>query len=59
MKRSTKDKAKGSAKEFKGKIKEKAGRATDNPDMEDQGTMDRAEGKVQRKIGEIEDVFED
>ena len=59
MKRSTRNKAKGSAKELKGRIKEKTGRATHSRDMEDEGTLERAEGKTQRKIGEIEDVLED
>jgi uncharacterized protein YjbJ (UPF0337 family) len=57
MKSSTKDRAKGRAEEAKGAVKEKAGRALGDPDMEDRGTAERAGGKVQRKVGEIKKVF--
>jgi uncharacterized protein YjbJ (UPF0337 family) len=57
MKSSTKDRVKGRADEAKGKIKEKAGRALGNPRMEDEGTAERAGGKIQRKIGEVKKVF--
>lgn len=43
--------------EAKGKIKEKAGRATGNQRMQDEGTADRAGGKIQRKVGEVKKVF--
>ena len=58
MKSSTKDKIKGSFKEVKGKVKEKTGKATGNPDLRDRGTLEKAGGKVQRKIGDVEKVFE-
>ena len=58
MKSSTKDKIKGSFKEVKGKVKEKTGKATGNPDLRDRGTVEKAGGKVQRKIGDVEKVFE-
>ena len=58
MKSSTKDKIKGTFKEAKGSVKEKAGKATRNPDLRDRGTLEKAGGKVQRKIGDIEKVFE-
>ena len=48
---------KGSAKEIKGRIKEKTGRATHSADLEDEGTLDRAEGKIQRKVGDVKKVF--
>ncbi|MGB8656033.1 MAG: CsbD family protein [Candidatus Acidiferrales bacterium] len=59
MKNSTSDQIKGKAHEVKGKIKEKVGRATDNPSLEDQGQGEKIGGKVQRKIGQIEKVLED
>jgi uncharacterized protein YjbJ (UPF0337 family) len=37
MKKSTEDKAKGTFHEVKGKVKEKVGRATNNPDLEAEG----------------------
>ena len=58
MKSSTKDRIKGSFKELKGKVKEKTGTATGNPDLRDRGTVEKAGGKVQRKIGDVEKVFE-
>jgi uncharacterized protein YjbJ (UPF0337 family) len=58
MKSSTKDKIKGAFKEAKGKVKEKAGNATGNPDLRDRGTVEKAGGKVERKIGDVKKVFE-
>jgi uncharacterized protein YjbJ (UPF0337 family) len=57
MKSSTKDKIKGGFREAKGKAKEKAGEATENPDLRDRGTAEKAGGKVQRKVGDIKKVF--
>lgn len=57
MRSSTKDKIKGSAKEAAGKVKETAGRATGNRDMEDRGTAEKTGGKIQRKVGDIKKVF--
>jgi uncharacterized protein YjbJ (UPF0337 family) len=57
MKSSTKDRAKGRIAETKGKVQEKAGRATANPRMQDRGTANKAGGKVQRKLGEVKKVF--
>ena len=57
MNSSTKDKVKGRAEQAKGVIKEKAGRATNNPRMEDSGTADRVSGTVRNKVGDIKKVF--
>ncbi len=57
MDSSTNDKVKGGLREAKGKIKEKAGEATDNPDLRDRGTAEKAGGKVQGKVGDIKKVF--
>ncbi len=54
MKQSTKDKAKGKFHEVKGKVKEKVGRATNNPDLEAEGQVEKIGGKVQTKIGQVE-----
>ena len=59
MKRRNRNKIKGSARELKGTIKEKTGRATRNPNMEDEGRMERAGGKLRKKAGQIEDVMAD
>jgi uncharacterized protein YjbJ (UPF0337 family) len=58
MKDSTKDKVQGAVHELKGKVKEKVGRATDNPRLEDEGTDEKVAGKIQKKVGDIEKVFE-
>jgi uncharacterized protein YjbJ (UPF0337 family) len=57
MKPSTKDKAAGKFHEVKGKIKEKVGQATNNPDLEAEGQVEKIGGKVQKKIGEVEKVL--
>jgi uncharacterized protein YjbJ (UPF0337 family) len=57
MKQSTKDKAKGKFHEVKGKVKEKVGRATNNPNMEAEGQGEKFGGKVQKKIGQVEKVL--
>ena len=59
MKRRNRNKIKGAAQELKGNIKEKTGRATRNRNMEDEGRMERAGGKLRKKVGQIEDVMED
>jgi uncharacterized protein YjbJ (UPF0337 family) len=60
MKRNNReDRLRGSAKEIKGHVKEKTGRALGNRRMEGEGTMERLGGKARRKIGEVEKVFED
>jgi uncharacterized protein YjbJ (UPF0337 family) len=41
----------------KGKIKEKVGQATNNPDLEGEGQDDKVGGKVQKKIGQVEKVI--
>jgi uncharacterized protein YjbJ (UPF0337 family) len=58
MKSSTKDKIKGAFEEAKGKVKEETGKATRNPDLRDRGTLEKADGKVRRKIGDVKKVFE-
>ena len=54
MKRSTRNQVKGRARELKGNIKEKTGRAMNSPDMEAEGAMERIGGKVQKKAGDFE-----
>jgi uncharacterized protein YjbJ (UPF0337 family) len=43
----------------KGKIKEKVGKASNNPDLENEGTNEKTAGKVQKKIGQVEKVLGD
>ena len=57
MKTSTQDKVEGAVKTATGAIKEKAGQVMNDPDMRDRGTLEKAEGQVQRKVGDIKKVF--
>jgi uncharacterized protein YjbJ (UPF0337 family) len=41
----------------KGKVKEKIGRATNNPDLEAEGQVEKIVGKVQKKIGQVKKVL--
>jgi uncharacterized protein YjbJ (UPF0337 family) len=58
MKESTKDQLKGTAHEVKGKIKEKAGQVTNDPDLKAEGQAENLVGKVQKKVGQVEKVLE-
>jgi len=58
MKSSTKDQIEGKLRELKGKVKEKTGQATKNPNLAAQGQDEKIAGKIQRKVGQIEKVFE-
>jgi len=57
MKSSTKDHAEGTFHQMKGKIKEVAGKLSDNTELEAEGTGEKIAGKVQEKIGEIKKVW--
>lgn len=57
MRSSTKDQARGKIHEIKGKVKELAGRATSNPELEAEGQSEKIVGKVQQKAGQIKKVF--
>jgi uncharacterized protein YjbJ (UPF0337 family) len=58
MNSSTEDKIKGTAKEAAGTVKEKTGEAVGNPDLQDRGTAEKVEGKIQKKVGDIKKVFD-
>jgi uncharacterized protein YjbJ (UPF0337 family) len=57
MNQGTKDEATGKMHEVKGKVKEKVGHATDNPNLEGEGQDEQVAGKVQKKVGQVEKVF--
>ena len=40
-------------------IKEKMGKATNNPNLENEGSNEKTAGKVQKKIGQVEKVLGD
>jgi len=56
---SVKDKVAGTAHDVKGTIKEKVGHATNNPDMEADGAVEKIGGKVQKKVGDVEKALGD
>jgi uncharacterized protein YjbJ (UPF0337 family) len=56
---STKDKIEGAVHEVKGAVKEKIGHATNNPNLEDEGTAEKVGGKVQKKVGDVEKALGD
>ncbi len=58
MKLGTKDQVEGRIHEVKGKVKKMAGQAVNNPDLESEGIAENLSGKVQKKVGQLEQVFE-
>ena len=58
MDNSTKDQVEGKFHEVKGKVKEKVGQVTNDPNLKSEGQGERLAGKIQKKVGEIEKVFE-
>ena len=57
MKSSIRDRAEGAGRQAKGKVKEVAGRATNNPNLEGEGIGEQAAGTAQRKVGQVKKVF--
>ena len=57
MKSSTQDKAESMFHELKGKVKEVAGKLSDNPKLETEGTVEKITGQVQEKVGQIKKVW--
>jgi uncharacterized protein YjbJ (UPF0337 family) len=57
MKPSIKNEIAGKVHEVKGKIKEKAGQMTNDPDLEGKGLAEKIAGKVQNKVGHVEKVL--
>jgi uncharacterized protein YjbJ (UPF0337 family) len=58
MKPSTTDEVKGTLHEVKGDAKKKMGKLINNPDLTAEGQDEQLAGKVQKKVGQIEKVFE-
>jgi uncharacterized protein YjbJ (UPF0337 family) len=54
---STHDRVEGKVHEVKGAIKESIGKATNNPNLQDEGTAEKINGTVERKVGDIKKVF--
>lgn len=58
MDTSTKDQIAGKIHELKGKAKETVGKVTNDPDLTSEGQAEKVAGTVQKKIGQLEKVFE-
>jgi uncharacterized protein YjbJ (UPF0337 family) len=58
MKTSTQNEIAGKAHEVKGKIREKAGELANDPDLEGEGISERVAGIVQKKLGQLQRIFE-
>jgi uncharacterized protein YjbJ (UPF0337 family) len=58
MKPSTTDRIKGKVHEVKGGFKEKAGQLTNDPNLEAEGQGEKLGGQIQKKIGQVEKIFE-
>ncbi len=58
MKTSIRHRTGGAFHEVKGTIKEKAGKLTNNPSLEGEGKVEKITGKLQKKLGQVERVFE-
>ena len=57
MKSSNRDNAEGTFHEVKGKVKEMAGKLSDNPKLEAKGKVEKIAGKVQKKVGQVKKVL--
>ena len=57
MKSSTQDQTEGKFHKAKGKVKEMAGKITDNPKLESEGKGENIAGKVQEKISQVKKVL--
>jgi uncharacterized protein YjbJ (UPF0337 family) len=58
MKSSVRDQVEGTLHEVKGKAKQAAGEATNSPELAAEGRDENLAGKVQKKVGQIKQVFE-
>ncbi|HEY9126767.1 MAG TPA: CsbD family protein [Acidobacteriaceae bacterium] len=55
---STHDQTEGKVHQVKGSIKQAVGDLTNNPNLHDEGTAEKIDGKVEEKIGQVKRVFE-
>lgn len=54
-----KDRIEGAGKDMKGRMKDAAGSAMNDRQMQAEGKFDKAEGTVQQKVGEAKDRLRD
>jgi uncharacterized protein YjbJ (UPF0337 family) len=58
MKPSTNDQIEGTLHDVKGKVKETAGKVTNDPNLTAEGQGEQLAGKFQKKVGQVEKVLE-
>jgi uncharacterized protein YjbJ (UPF0337 family) len=58
MSTGTEDEIKGKFHEVKGKVKDKVGNATNDPNLEIEGQDEQTAGTIQKKVGQVKKVFE-
>ena len=58
MKPGTKDQIEGAIHLVKGDVKEMIGQVINKPDLEAEGKAEQLAGKLQKKVGQVEEVFE-
>jgi uncharacterized protein YjbJ (UPF0337 family) len=54
---STHDRVEGKVHEVKGAVKEKIGKLTNDPQLQDEGTAERIDGIVEKKVGDVKKIF--
>ena len=54
-----KDQVKGRVEEAKGAVKQQTGKIVGNPDLEAEGAVDKAAGKVQKNYGDANEKVKD
>jgi uncharacterized protein YjbJ (UPF0337 family) len=54
---STHDRVEGKVHEVKGAVKEKIGKLTNDPKLQDEGTAERIDGIVEKKVGDVKKIF--
>jgi uncharacterized protein YjbJ (UPF0337 family) len=57
MKPGIQDEVEGKLHNLKGKVKEKVGKLTNDPDLEADGEAEEVAGKVQEKVGQVKKVL--
>ncbi len=57
MKPGLQDEVEGKLHNLKGKVKEKVGKLTNDPDLATEGEAEEIAGKVQEKVGQVKKVL--
>ena len=57
MKSSDRDRIEGTYHEAKGKVKEMAGKLSDNSGLEAKGKIENIAGKAQKRVGQVKKVL--